>query len=45
MRRLTLSIGADQEGKTLQTLLRRELALSAAGVRRAKGLADGILLD
>ena len=45
MRRLTLSIGADQEGKTLQTLLRRELALSAAGVRRAKGLGDGILLD
>ena len=45
MRRLTLSIGADQEGKTLQTLLRRELALSAAGVRRAKGLEDGILLD
>lgn len=45
MRRLTLSVGAEQEGKTIQTLLRRELSLSAAGVRRAKGLGDGILLD
>ena len=45
MRRLTLSVGAEQEGKTIQTLLRRELSLSAAGVRRAKGRGDGILLD
>lgn len=45
MRRLTLPIGADQEGKPVNTLLRRELALSAASVRRAKALADGILLD
>lgn len=45
MRRLTLPIGADQEGKSVNTLLRRELALSAASVRRAKALDGGILLD
>ena len=36
MRWLTLPIGADQAGKPVSTLLRRELGLSAAGVRRAK---------
>lgn len=45
MRRLTLPIGADQDGKPVNTLLRREMALSAASVRRAKDLPDGILLD
>lgn len=45
MRRLTLPIGADQDGKPVNTLLRRELALSAASVRRAKGMEGGILLD
>ena len=34
MRWLTLPIGADQAGKPVSTLLRRELGLSAAGVRR-----------
>ena len=43
MRWLTLPIGADQAGKTAETLLRRELGLSAAGVRRAK--TGRILLD
>lgn len=43
MRWLTLPIGADQAGKTAETLLRRELGLSAAGVRRAK--MGRILLD
>ena len=38
MRWLTLPIGADQAGKPVSTLLRRELGLSAAGVRRAKAL-------
>ena len=45
MRWLTLPIGADQAGKPVSTLLRRELGLSAAGVRRAKVLPGGILLD
>ena len=45
MRWLTLPIGADQAGKPVSTLLRRELGLSAAGVRRAKALPGGILLD
>lgn len=45
MRWLTLPIGADQAGKPVSTLLRRELGLSAAGVRRAKALLGGILLD
>ena len=43
MRWLTLPIGADQAGKPVSTLLRRELGLSAAGVRRAKALPGGIL--
>ena len=43
MRWLTLPIGADQAGKTAEALLRRELGLSAAGVRRAK--MGRILLD
>lgn len=43
MRWLTLPIGADQAGKTAEALLRRELGLSAAGVRRAK--TGQILLD
>ena len=45
MRWLTLPIGAGQAGKPVSTLLRRELGLSAAGVRRAKALLGGILLD
>ena len=45
MRRLTLTITPQQAGRKVETLLRRELYLSAADVRRAKGLPDGILLD
>lgn len=45
MRRLTLSIGPAHHGKDVNTLLRKELPLSAGGVRRAKALSDGILLD
>lgn len=45
MRRLTLPIGPEEAGKKVEVLLRRRLGLSAAGVRRAKGAADGILLD
>lgn len=45
VRRLTKQIGQDQAGVTVQTVLRRTLGLSAASVRRAKGLVDGILLD
>ncbi|MCF0123462.1 MAG: RluA family pseudouridine synthase [Ruminiclostridium sp.] len=45
MRRLTLYIDPSQDGKEVNTLLRRELGLSGSGVRRAKQLPDGILLD
>ena len=45
MRRLTLSVSAALAGRPVGTLLRRELGLSAAGVRRAKDQPDGILLD
>ena len=45
MRRLTLSISEPLAGRQVRTLLRRELGLSAAGVRRAKDQPDGILLD
>lgn len=45
MRRLTLTILPHQAGKDVNTLLRRELYLSAADVRRAKTLPEGILLD
>ena len=44
MRRLTLRLGEAQAGRTVHTLLRQELLLSAASVRRAKTLPDGILL-
>ena len=45
MRRLTLFISEPLAGRQVRTLLRRELGLSAAGVRRAKDRPDGILLD
>ena len=45
MRRLSLSIHPSQEGKEINTLLRKELGLSGSGVRRAKQMPDGILLD
>lgn len=45
MRRLHTQITPAQAGASVQTILRRELGLSAAAVRRAKALADGILLD
>lgn len=45
MRRLTLSISEPLAGRQVRTLLRRELGLSAASVRRAKDQPDGILLD
>ena len=45
MRRLTLVVDAVHSGKEVNTLLRRELNLSAAAVRRAKAIPDGITLD
>lgn len=45
MRTLTLTITPARAGKDINTLLRRELHLSAADVRRAKALPQGILLD
>lgn len=45
MRRLTLTITEQQQGREVGTLLRRELQLSGTLVRRAKRQADGILLD
>lgn len=45
MRRLTMTILPAQEGKDVNTLLRKELALSGTSVRRAKQRPEGILLD
>ena len=45
MRRLTLTVGEDRHGRQVNTLLRRELGLSAAAVRRAKAIPGGITLD
>lgn len=45
MRVLTLSIDESHNGSRVGNLLRRELGLSAAGVRRAKQQPRGILLD
>ncbi len=45
MRRLTYCIPAQRDGARVDTLLRKELHLSAASVRRAKYLPDGILLN
>ena len=45
MRTLTLTITPARADKDINTLLRRELHLSAADVRRAKTLPQGILLD
>lgn len=44
-RRLNLSITAEHEGQRLDTLLRTRLGLSTGVIRRAKGVAEGILLD
>jgi 23S rRNA pseudouridine1911/1915/1917 synthase len=45
MRFLTLTVTKAQAGKKVEVLLRRELGLSTASIRRAKDLAGGILLD
>ncbi len=44
-RRLTLAVAPAQAGKTVDTLLRRELGLSGTGVKHAKTRPDGILLN
>lgn len=44
-RRLTLRISDDQAGSRVDTLLRKELQLSSAAVRRVKYLPGGITLD
>lgn len=43
--RLSLTVSPAQSGKTVLTLLRRELGLSSTAVRRAKRLDHGILLN
>ena len=45
MRTLILELTQAHDNKDINTLLRRELHLSAADVRRAKGLTGGICLD
>ena len=45
MRRLTLTVDESRHGSEVNTLLRKELRLSAAAVRRAKAIPDGITLD
>lgn len=44
-RRLTLTVTPAWDGRTVDSLLRKELALSGTLVKRAKWRADGILLD
>ena len=44
-RRLELTVGPVDQGKSVNTLLRRELGLSGGAVRRAKGIPGGITLD
>lgn len=45
MRRLTMVLTEEQDGKNVGTLLRKALSLSASSVRRAKGIPDGITLN
>lgn len=42
---VTLTVTPDQAGKTIDTLLRRDLHLSGTAVKRAKRVPRGILLD
>lgn len=42
---LELKVTPEQDGRTVDTLLRRELLLSGTLVKRAKSLPEGILLD
>lgn len=44
-RRLNLTIGPAQQGKSVNTLLRQELGLSGGAVGRAKKSPGGIILD
>lgn len=44
-RRLALTVSPDQAGRTVDSLLRRELGLSGTVIRRVKWLEDGLLLD
>lgn len=44
-RQLTLAVYPDLAGRTVDVLLRRELALSGTQIKQAKALPDGILLD
>jgi len=44
-RRLSIIVGPEHGGKTVETLLRHVLQLSGSGVRRAKRIPDGITLD
>ncbi len=44
-RRLTHIVTAQEEGKTVDTLLRHVLCLSSGSIRRAKGAENGITLD
>ena len=44
-RRLTLTVEEEQDGQTVDTLLRRTLRLSGTSVKRAKRAEDGIRLD
>ncbi len=44
-RRLDLTLGPEDQGKSVNTLLRHALGLSGGAVRRAKGSPGGITLD
>ena len=45
MRRLTLTVTPEQAGRTVRSLLRRELRMADGAITRVKTVPDGICLS
>ena len=45
MRRLTLTVTPEQAGRTVRSLLRRELRMADGAITRVKTVPDGICLN
>ena len=45
MRRLTLTVTSEQAGRTVKSLLRRELHMADGAIARVKTVPDGICLN
>ena len=45
MRRLTLTVTPEQAGRTVKSLLRRELRMADGAIARVKTVPDGICLN